>query len=110
MLLLAGLILVFISSVAPVSDPASDLTLDRAGHFVVYGIVSILFCRHFTRKDRSRRSVLRAMPSATAYGAGMDAMQYFLPMRQFSVADMIAKALGAASFRMVHDQWETRQS
>ena len=88
---------ILIISVMPVSGPKTDLPTDKIVHFVLYGMTSIFLFRYFIKKATPGRVFFTAVALASVYGAAMEVLQYFLPYRSFSLADMAANTLGAFS-------------
>lgn len=88
-------VLVLIGSVIPVSGPKTDVPADKVVHFIMYGISSVLLFRIFIKRATVKRAFYLSVAIAAFYGAAMEIIQYFLPYRSFSFADMAANTLGA---------------
>jgi VanZ family protein len=89
-LLIAGLIF-FASSRETVAAPPV-VNIDKAGHFLVYGLLATLLCRLGT----GWRAAGWALLAASAYGVSDELHQLFVPGRSCSLADWIADTVGAA--------------
>lgn len=104
--LLAWLVMVLVFSVIPIPDTGIDtgsFPADKAVHFVVYGVTSIMLFRFFYRRAGEKKSaVLLAIASASLYGLLLEALQYLMPHRSFSLADAAINALGAIVFVLVY--------
>ena len=107
MFLLIWLSVLFAASVLPVKGPVTELPVDKAEHFLAYGITAALFFRHFAGKYGERAFWISAI-SASLYGACLEVVQAFVPYRQFSVADMLANAAGALVFSIIVHYWRKR--
>jgi len=94
------LILVLILSVMPVPEIGglSSFPMDKIVHFVLYGVTAIMLYRFLRTRYSVRRSVLYSIAVSAFYGALLEGVQFFLPYRSFSAADMAANTLGAAVF------------
>jgi VanZ family protein len=88
---------ILIISVMPASGPKTDLPADKIIHFVFYGMTAIFLFRYFEKKATANRTFYVSVAIAGMYGAAMEVLQYFLPYRSFSLADMAANTLGAFS-------------
>jgi VanZ family protein len=97
----------FAASVAPVKGPVTNLPVDKAEHFLAYGITAALFFRHFAVKYGERAFWISAA-AASVYGACLEIVQAFVPYRQFSLADMLANAAGAFVFSTAAHFWRKR--
>jgi VanZ family protein len=89
-ILIAFLIIIFFGSVAPVYGPAVR-GLDKIQHFLTYFLLTFLF---YWNGFSSVFSLLLT----TGYGGAMEFVQYFVPYRQSSFADILANSLGAFLF------------
>jgi VanZ family protein len=65
---------------------------DKAVHFLVYGLLGVLCCR----LGRGPRAAVLAVLVTSAYGAGDEWHQSFVPTRAAELADWVADTLGAA--------------
>jgi VanZ family protein len=92
--LVLWLSLLFVASVLPVSGPETGFPVDKAEHFVGYGVTALLFFRYFSR-NHHENAFWYAVAASSAFGALMEVVQAFIPYRQFSFADMIANTAGA---------------
>lgn len=71
---------------------------DKVFHFALYAITCALFFSVLVKERRLKKSALPLSVALSAgYGALMEAVQFFMPMRAFSIADAAANLLGAIS-------------
>lgn len=68
--------------------------VDKWAHLVTYGILAVLLA--FAVLARTSRALAFVVTIAAAYGAGIEVVQAFLPMRAFDFADAAANTVGAA--------------
>ena len=69
--------------------------VDKAAHFVMYGIMAALVHRA-ARGDSLRRAMLVAV-ACGALGGVLEIVQEFVPGREASIGDALANLLGAAT-------------
>lgn len=105
MFLSIWLILILILSVIPVSQPKIDMPADKFEHSLVYGLTAIFFYRYFRPKTTRTKAGAEAVFFASAYGAAIEVIQYFVPYRSFSLADMAANIFGAFAFCIIYAKW-----
>lgn len=100
--LVPWLLIVLVLSVYPFEDTgASFAHADKALHFIIYGITSVLIYTFLVeRPSLRRRAVVLSVALASAYGLLMEVLQRAVSVREFSLWDAAANALGAA-FGMV---------
>jgi VanZ family protein len=91
--LFMGLIGIFVVSIIPLETPLAENS-DKAGHFIAYFILCLLFCLN-------RAGLMRAFIFAVVYGVSMEIIQYFLPYRSFSLLDIAANGFGAGLFILI---------
>ncbi len=94
--LYAGLIF-FMSSIPELLPRLPISNLDKILHLIEYAIFGLLAARAF--KNSHRKSFVRnfkilAILAAIFYGISDEIHQYFVAIRQFSVADMVADGIG----------------
>jgi VanZ family protein len=107
MVLSAYLLALLVVSVVPSTGPETGLPIDKAEHFAAYGLASVLFVRHFSRK--LKKNVLWcSVCAASAYGLLMEVVQYFVPYRKFSYADAVANTTGAILIGGAWWLWKNR--
>lgn len=99
-LFILWLIIVLLLSVLPIPEIGlfPSFPLDKIVHFILYGFTAILLYNFLRRRYSARRSILYSIAISACYGAILECVQFFLPYRTFSMADMAANALGAAVF------------
>jgi VanZ family protein len=101
-LFILWLVIVLILSVIPVPEVGilslSLLPVDKIVHFALYGVTAILLCRILRTRYGAKRSVLYSIAVPAFYGALLEGVQFFIPYRGFSTADMAVNTLGAAVF------------
>jgi VanZ family protein len=92
------LIIVLLLSVLPFPGIRilTPLPIDKIVHFVLYGVTAVMLYRILRARYNSNRALLYSIAVSAFYGALMECIQYFLPYRSFSIADMAANTLGAA--------------
>lgn len=98
------LVIVFILSVAPIPGFVilSSLPMDKIAHFVLYGVTAVMLYRFLRTRYSAKRSILYSIAVSAFYGALLECVQFFLPYRSFSTADMAANTLGAVVFTGVY--------
>ena len=106
MLLILWLVLVFTLSVIPVSGPKTDMPVDKVVHFIMYGLTAVFFFRYLRPKTGKAKAGFESVAIASAYGAAIEVVQYFLPYRSFSLGDMAANTLGAFAFCIIYIMWK----
>ena len=101
-----GLVVVYAGVVlfASVIDPPSagtapggpfGLGADKWLHAATYAALAILLA--YAALARTSRALLAVVVLAAGYGAGIEVVQSFLPLRSFEATDMAANAIGAAA-------------
>jgi len=65
---------------------------DKVAHFIMY-----IFCSASFYFLQFRYYILFSI----SYGILMEIIQYFIPWRSFSIADIIANSIGAVSFLLI---------
>lgn len=108
MLLSVWLGIITVLSVIPLSQPKTEMPVDKIEHAVAYGIAAILFFRVLRRRTTLYRAAAFSILAAAAYGAGIECVQYFLPHRTFSPGDLAANLAGAVVFCLPYSLWERR--
>jgi VanZ family protein len=98
------LVFVLVLSVIPIPgiNIPSLVPIDKIVHFVLYGVTAIMLYRFLRTRYSAKRSVFYSIAASAFYGALLEGVQFFLPYRSFSTADMAANALGAAVFAGVY--------
>jgi len=92
-----------LSAKATINLPESWMdfvSVDKFGHAVVYGILTILILRGFFTKNSKKvlaaSTLVLAAVISSAYGVSMEIMQFsFFPNRFFEVLDIIANIIGS---------------
>ena len=105
MFLIIWLILILFFSVIPVSQPKFEMPVDKFEHGIIYGLTAVFFYRYSRPKTTRIKAGVKAVFSASAYGAAIEFIQYFLPYRSFSLADMAVNTFGAFAFCMIYAKW-----
>jgi VanZ family protein len=110
-------VIAFLSLTAGSNLPKLDwdlLSPDKFGHFTVYGLLSFLLLRDYSKGNGKETVAFLKQPSlyvwfaATAFGFLMEWSQYlFTPDRCFEYPDMLANAFGAALGAVVF-YWSNR--
>ncbi len=101
------LVIVLILSVIPVPGIGilSSLPIDKIVHFVLYGVTAIMLYRILRTRYSAHRGVLFSIGVSAFHGALLEGVQFFIPYRSFSAADMAANTLGAAVFAGFYCLW-----
>jgi hypothetical protein len=90
--------------------PLSFVGIDKIGHFVVFGLLGIAWCRFFRPEMPALRRLLLATFLTTLFGLMDELHQFHNPERYFEWADLLADAVGAfvlsASYLYVRP-WQT---
>ncbi len=74
---------------------------DKAGHFLVYGLLATLLAR----LGRGPRALWLALLATSAYGASDEWHQYFVPGRSCDVMDWLADTAGGALAIACYHGW-----
>ena len=88
-----AVLLILIGGRSTVPRVESPLPLDKAAHFVMYGVLGVLAVKGWERAGRSPRLLL-VLVLASLVGAGDEVHQSTVPGRSAEVADWIADTLG----------------
>ncbi|WP_254545738.1 VanZ family protein [Halomarina pelagica] len=78
----------------PPGGPLGLVGFDKWLHALTYAAMALLVA--YALVARTPRSLALAGALAVAYGAGIEVVQAFLPLRAFDTADALANAVGAA--------------
>ncbi|MFC7156736.1 VanZ family protein [Halomarina halobia] len=78
----------------PPIGPLGLVGLDKWLHALAYAAMALLVA--YALAARTPRTLALAVALTAAYGAGIEAVQAFLPLRAFDPADALANAAGAA--------------
>jgi VanZ family protein len=102
MFVLATILFCLPGNELPDEDWLGDISADKIVHIGLFGGLVTLFGLPFVSKAETnadsslRRTLITIVVLAIAYGIAIEFIQgAFIPMRSFSVADMIADALGS---------------
>jgi len=96
-----AVLILYLSSTTSINLPESirDIfSIDKLGHFGIYGIFTILLLKGFHRSNLKlgKKEVYFALIISILYGIGMEVMQYtFFPGRYFENLDIIANIIGS---------------
>jgi len=95
-----ALIILFLSSGPGIQLPKStiDLSIDKLGHFVFYGILAFLIAYGYYKHNPAihENGLFKALIISGFYGICLEIMQYsFFPNRYFEVLDIIANISGS---------------
>lgn len=85
---------------------------DKSQHMVAYGVFGILWYRAFRFAGgtwSAPRAVVLAIVASALYGVTDEIHQYFVPMRQADVWDVVADAAGATIAAVSCEWWFTRR-
>ena len=92
-------VLIYIQSDYPSPEKLPSFEfMDKALHFVAYGVMGILFYRAYQTlriKNHRQMLILLSMVSASLYGISDEIHQHFIPYRNADILDVIADILGA---------------
>jgi VanZ family protein len=102
MFLVAWLIFILMLSIVSLKGPKTTLPVDKAVHFILYGLTSIFFYRHLIKKIRKNRALFLSILCSSLYGGALEVVQHFAPGRAFSPGDMAANAAGAITFCLLY--------
>lgn len=91
------LLLVAYLSFAPHLPGPLPAANDKVGHLLAFATLAFLTHRAWPWRPFGLWAVLPLM----AYGVGIELVQWFLPTRTFSLLDMLADALGLASYTLL---------
>ena len=96
-----AILILYLSSTTSINLPESFwdfLSIDKLGHFGIYGIFTILLLIGFQKRNLKleKKEVYFALTISILYGIGMEVMQYtFFPGRYFENLDIIANIIGS---------------
>jgi len=92
-------LLIFIQSSFPAAVEEPSLPhADKLGHFLVYGLLAILFFRAFRTtflRNNEDCLMLLSMLASVLYGVSDEIHQYFVPSRNADMADVLADTMGS---------------
>lgn len=94
-LAVAALIAHFSFTGVPPQAPNTDPWWDKKLHFAAYAALGLAVVYATIDDDRPLVRIGLIVGIATAYGAGIELVQWTLPNRYFGVGDLIANAVGA---------------
>jgi VanZ family protein len=107
--LVGYMVLIFILSSEPAPEDIPDIwNIDKLIHFMVYGVLSILWLRALKRhwaKVRNKKLIFLSFLFATLYGISNEIHQHFIPHRDASIADALANGLGAYLFPLLYTKF-----
>lgn len=78
---------------------------DKLAHFAVYGLLSTLIIRSLTEPSGWRKAALIAWISTVGFGLIDESIQALNPVRDFSLADLVADAAGASIALLAYSLW-----
>ena len=96
-----AILILYLSSTTSINLPESFwdfISMDKLGHFGIYGIFTFLLLKGFQKSDLKleQKDVYFALTISILYGIGMEVMQYtFFPGRYFENLDIIANIIGS---------------
>ena len=73
---------------------------DKAAHFAIYFITTLLLCIAFRREKISFLIFYSGL--VFLYSTAMEVVQFFLPYRDFNVGDIVANVSGILSFSFLY--------
>lgn len=89
----------YLSSLSVVPGPSLDIPgLDKAAHLVEYTILAILLARALTNSDSkwlSNKWGVITIGGTILYGITDEIHQYFVPLRETDIYDILFDSLGA---------------
>ncbi len=92
-------LLIFLQSSYPSPETVPYIPhMDKFLHFVVYGILGILFFRAYSTlriKNNVNLTIIISILSAGLYGISDELHQYFVPYREAELMDALANLLGS---------------
>ncbi len=92
-------VLIFLQSSYPSPETVPDVPhMDKFLHFVVYGILGILFFRAYCTlriKNNVNLLIIISILSSGLYGISDELHQYFVPYREAELMDVLADLLGS---------------
>ena len=91
-----------VSGQSQVATPDFGITLDKVGHFAVFGALATSILRLDWFLSRGWKGAFLAAFLVMGYGAFDEARQTLTPGRTVEVADWIADALGAVTAVMLY--------
>jgi len=86
--------------------------LDKILHFCAYGVLGILFFRAYNTlalKSDKNLLIVISIASTILYGISDEIHQYFVPVRQADIMDVIANSIGSICGVCFFHFWKTRQ-
>ncbi len=92
-------LLIFLQSSYPSLETVPAVPhMDKFLHFVVYGILGILFFRAYSTlriKNNVNLTIIISILSSGLYGISDELHQYFVPYREAELMDALANLLGS---------------
>ena len=97
-LLVVWMALIFYYSIEPTEKNFSSHSerISLSPHLVAYFVLSVLFLAFFTMRG-SQHPFILAISFAFLYGFFIEGLQYFIPYREFSLADSFMNFLGSSA-------------
>ena len=92
---------------SPEQIPSFEFS-DKILHFFAYAVMGVLFYRAYQTlriKDNLGMLTLLSMLSASLYGISDEIHQYFVPLRDADIMDVIANSLGAFCGVTLYHLW-----
>lgn len=102
-LLMSALIAITILATVPLEYPVVAGINDKANHILAFFVLALLADYSYPEKKGNRFIFL----SLLGYGIAIEGIQYFLPYRMFSVADVGADAIGLILYRFLQPVFKT---
>jgi len=99
------LLIIFLFSVIPTGailtgEPSVNI-IEYVIHFLVYGIMAVLFFRVLKLKVSLTKAIVLSISFVSVYGLVIELLQYVLPWREFSLSDELANVGGAFCFGII---------
>lgn len=91
--------------VAPSMPDWDFFAFDKLAHWAVYGLLSTLFVRALGDLSNRKKAFSSAFFFTVAFGLIDESIQATNPLRDFSLADLLADALGATTALTAYLAW-----
>jgi len=105
-----GAVIFYMSGIPKPLPPVSIPYFDKFLHIIEYSIFGFLAARAFKYSPRNifhENFKILAILAAILYGFSDEVHQLFVPMRQFSIFDIIADAIGGTIGALMYGRYYT---
>lgn len=94
-ILISGYLLLSPSAPSDLSERFAPQHTDKIVHLGIFGVMSFLFFKVY-KEYKMPKVILYSFASALILGIFFETLQFFIPLRTFSVYDMMFNTLGSS--------------